>query len=129
MNSDKRTMLPTIACISAGPLRPWQEKLARQMMLDNLDTGISVSVLADACALSRSHFTRKFKQSIGLAPQEWLRQQRVHRSKDLLAASRMLLAEIAVECGFYDQSHFCRVFAKAEGMTPLAWQQQARMAA
>lgn len=129
MNSDHYAVLPDVACISAGPLRPWQERLAKQMLLDSLDTGISVSALAEACAMSRSHFTRKFKRSTGLAPQEWLRQQRIHKSKELLATSTMLLADIALECGFYDQPHFCRVFARAEGLTPLAWQQQLRVAA
>jgi len=129
MNSDHSAVLPNVACISAGPLRPWQERLAKQMLLDSLDTGISVSALAKACAMSRSHFTRKFKRSTGLAPQEWLRQQRIHKSKELLATSMMLLADIALACGFYDQPHFCRVFARAEGLTPLAWQQQLRVAA
>lgn len=129
MNMDPCTVLPNVACISARPLRPWQERLAKQMMLDSLDTGISVSALAEACAMSRSHFTRRFKQSTGLAPQEWLRQQRVQRSKALLATSTLLLTEIAVACGFYDQAHFCRVFARAEGLTPLAWRQLMRLAA
>ncbi|WP_363319425.1 helix-turn-helix transcriptional regulator [Pseudomonas sp. Bi70] len=129
MNRDQCTVLSNIACISAGPLRPWQERLAKQMMLDSLDTGIAVSTLADACAMSRSHFTRKFKQSTGLAPQEWLRQQRVRRSKELLATSTLLLVDIAVACGFYDQPHFCRVFMKTEGVTPHTWQMQARSAA
>lgn len=129
MNRDKRAVLSNVACISTGPLKPWQERLAKQLLLDNLDAGVSVSTLAEACAMSRSHFTRKFKESTGLAPQEWLRQQRVHRSKELIETSTMLLTEIAIECGFYDQSHFCRVFMKAEGITPLAWQQQVKSAA
>ena len=63
------------------------------------------------------------------APQEWLRQQRVRRSKELLATSTLLLVDIAVACGFYDQPHFCRVFMKTEGVTPHTWQMQARSAA
>lgn len=113
-----------VVSLAASPLRPWQETVAKQMMLDHLDTGISVTVLADACALSRSHFTRKFKASTHLSPKEWLRQQRIDKSKQLLESSRMMLTQIAVECGFSDQPHFCRTFSKAEGMTPLAWQRR-----
>lgn len=129
MESVNCTVPVTGRSLSAGQLKPWQETIAKQLMLNSLDSGISVTTLADACALSRSHFTRKFKESTHVPPQEWLRQQRVQKSKELLSCSTMLLAEIAVECGFYDQSHFCRVFMRAEGMTPYAWQQRNRTTA
>ncbi|MDH4558372.1 helix-turn-helix transcriptional regulator [Pseudomonas sp. BN417] len=125
MNKDKSTVLATLTLASTGQLKSWQIRTAKQLMLDRLDTGISVTELAEACALSRSHFSRMFKESTRMPPQRWLREQRVMKSRELLKASTMLLAEIALECGFCDQSHFCRTFVKAEGMTPQAWQQQA----
>ncbi|MNG03761.1 HTH-type transcriptional activator RhaR [compost metagenome] len=125
MNKDKSTVLATLTLASTGQLKSWQIRTAKQLMLDRLDTGISVTELAEACALSRSHFSRMFKESTQMPPQRWLREQRVMKSRALLKASTMLLAEIALECGFCDQSHFCRTFVRAEGMTPQAWQQQA----
>ena len=125
MNKDQSTVLATFALASTGQLSAWQIRTAKQLMLDRMDTGITVTELAEACALSRSHFSRLFKNSTQMAPQRWLREQRVMKSRELLKGSTMLLADIALECGFCDQSHFCRTFAKAEGMTPQAWQQQA----
>ncbi|WP_433735517.1 helix-turn-helix domain-containing protein [Pseudomonas putida] len=125
MNKDKSTVLATLTLTSTGQLKSWQIRTAKQLMLDRLDTGISVTELAEACALSRSHFSRRFKESTRMSPQRWLREQRVIKSRELLKASTKLLTEIALECGFSDQSHFCRTFVKAEGMTPKAWQQQA----
>lgn len=125
MNMDKSTVLATLALTSTGQLKSWQIRTAKQLMLDRLDTGISVTELAEACALSRSHFSRLFKESTRMSPQQWLREQRVMKSRALLKDSSMLLTEIALECGFCDQSHFCRTFAKAEGMSPKAWKQQA----
>ncbi|MBV4460839.1 AraC family transcriptional regulator [Pseudomonas sp. COR58] len=125
MNKDNSTVLATLTLASTGQLKSWQIRTAKQLMLDRLDTGISVTELAQACALSRSHFSRMFKKSTRMPPQQWLREQRVIKSRELLKASTMLLAEIALECGFCDQAHFCRTFMKAEGMTPLAWQQRA----
>ena len=104
-------------------LKPWQIHRAKQLMLNNLDGDISVEAIAQACALSRSHFTRQFKRSTLLSPKEWMREQRILRGKQLLQTSRMLLADIALECGFSDQSHFCRTFIRAEGITPGAWKQ------
>ena len=123
MNSGSCTVLAAVAFKSTGSLKPWQLSTAKRMVLDHLDTGISVTELAEACGLSRSHFTRMFKESTQVPPQKWMREQRISKSKELLAASSRVLAEIALECGFYDQAHFCRTFMKTAGMTPLAWQQ------
>jgi len=106
-----------------GHLKPWQIHRAKQLMLDNLDADISVAAIAQACALSRSHFTRQFKNSTLVSPKEWMREQRILRGKQLLQTSRLLLADIALECGFSDQSHFCRTFVRTEGVTPRAWKQ------
>lgn len=125
MNKDNSTVLARLTLASTGQLKSWQLRTATQLMLDRLDTCLSVTEIAQACALSRSHFSRMFKESTRMSPQQWLREQRVMKSRELLKTSTMLLAEIALECGFCDQSHFCRTFVKAEGMTPKAWQQQA----
>ncbi|MCP8634005.1 AraC family transcriptional regulator [Pseudomonas mosselii] len=125
MNKDNSTVLATLTLASTGQLKSWQLRTAKQLMLERLDTCVSVTEIAEACALSRSHFSRMFKESTRMSPQQWLREQRVMKSRELLKTSTMLLAEIALECGFCDQSHFCRTFVKAEGMTPKAWQQQA----
>lgn len=124
MNKDNSTVLATLTLASTGQLKSWQLRTAKQLMLDRLDTCVSVTEIAEACALSRSHFSRMFKESTRMSPQQWLREQRVIKSRELLKTSTMLLAEIALACGFCDQSHFCRTFVKAEGMTPKAWQQQ-----
>ena len=125
MNSVNGRVLTTVEFKATGRLRPWQVSTAKRMMMEHLDTGISVTALARACALSRSHFTRMFKESTSVSPQQWLREQRLRKSKELLKTSTLMLAEIALECGFYDQSHFSRTFVKSVGVTPAAWQQQA----
>ncbi|RCL28409.1 AraC family transcriptional regulator [Pseudomonas sp. AFG_SD02_1510_Pfu_092] len=122
---DKFTVPAAVRAASTAAPGAWQIETAKQLMLQRLDTGITVTELAEACALSRSHFSRLFKQSTRMPPQQWLREQRVRKSKALLKASTMQLVDIALVCGFFDQSHFCRTFSRAEGMTPQRWQQQA----
>lgn len=103
-----------------------QEEHALQLILAHLESGITVTWLADACALSRSDFTRKFKVSTGHSPQEWVRLQRVEKAKRLLTEADRPLAEIGLECGFYDQAHFCRVFNRLTGISPKGWIHHAR---
>ncbi|MDT4854061.1 Bacterial regulatory helix-turn-helix protein, AraC family [compost metagenome] len=56
-----------------GGLSAWQLQRARELITSDLAHGLSVDRLARECALSRSHFTRAFKRSMGMSPQDWCR--------------------------------------------------------
>ncbi|WP_160108117.1 helix-turn-helix domain-containing protein [Pseudomonas izuensis] len=106
---------------SAGGLSPWRERLVKQLILERLGESLEVTELAQACALSRSHFSRAFKCSTGLSPQDWIRQQRIARAKLLIQHTDLSLTQISLECGFCDQAHFCHMFTRSEGINPFAW--------
>jgi transcriptional regulator GlxA family with amidase domain len=106
----------------ASVLAHWQERRAKELLAANLTGGITLADLARACELSVRHFTRAFRGSTGMSPHKWLLHLRIERAKSLLASSRRLLADIALECGFADQSHFTRVFQRSAGLSPGAWQ-------
>jgi AraC family transcriptional regulator len=104
-----------------GTLSMSQERRVRDRVFSDLTDDPSLSELASLCGLSRSHFTRAFKNTIGLPPHRWLLMQRIERAKSLLAQTVISISQIAIECGFADQSHFTRVFSKATGTGPAAW--------
>ncbi|MCF5143957.1 helix-turn-helix transcriptional regulator [Pseudomonas sp. WS 5532] len=104
-----------------GGLCPRRERVAKQLILANLGESLAIADLAQACALSRSHFSRAFKCTTGLSPQEWIRQQRIQRAKELITGSSLSLTQISVECGFCDQAHFCHMFTRSEGVNPMTW--------
>jgi AraC family transcriptional regulator len=106
---------------TTGGLTPWRESLVKQLILERLGETVEVTVLARACALSRSHFSRAFKCSTGLSPQDWIRNQRIARAKQLIQSTDLTLTQISLECGFCDQAHFCHIFTRNEGITPFAW--------
>jgi AraC family transcriptional regulator len=105
-------------------LTPLQERRVTSRLLDDLGGDSTLAELAALCGLSRSYFIRAFKQTTGLPPHRWLLMQRVKRAKDLLRATKMPIADVAVACGFADQSHLTRVFSKAFRISPGAWQRQ-----
>jgi AraC family transcriptional regulator len=94
---------------------------AKELIANHLSERLSVARIAEACALSRSHFSRAFKQSTGMAPHAWLLQMRIEKAKEMLASGQYCLSHIALDCGFADQAHFTRVFSRWEGTTPSAW--------
>lgn len=104
-----------------GGLAPWQEKLSKELIADNLAGSTSLSELAKTCGLSVSHFSRAFRKSTGLAPHAWLLQARVDTAKVMLRDRDASLSAIASSCGFVDSSHFTRVFTRLVGLSPRAW--------
>lgn len=107
-------------------LSPWQERLAKEIMLGQMARGLSMAQLASECSLSRSHFSRAFKRSTGLAPRDWFLKARIERAKTLLSDEQLSISQISLECGFADQSHFTRVFTRAVGATPFTWRRSRR---
>lgn len=108
-------------------LAPRQERRAKETLLANIESGISLADLAREAGLSRSHFARAFKATTGLPPHRWLLARRLERACELLLATDLSLDNIAARCGFADQSHFTRAFAKAMGATPGHWRRSRRL--
>jgi transcriptional regulator GlxA family with amidase domain len=82
---------------------------------------------ANVAALSRSHFSRAFKHSLGLSPMEYVVVRRVERAKAMITSTRESLADVAVACGFADQSHLNRRFRDHIGMSPGQWRRSTRV--
>lgn len=109
-----------------GGLAPWQERRAKEILMEHLDGDIALEELALECGLSRSHFARAFKETTGAPPHRWLLARRIERAQDLLLNSNLSINEIASSCGFADQSHFTRVFAKIVETGPGEWRRRRR---
>ena len=113
--------MPNSLRIVKGGLAPWQERRSKEILVANLAGNIPLAVIAEACGLSVSHFSRAFRKSTGSAPHAWLQQARVEHAMTLLRQRGQSLSEIALACGFVDQSHFTRVFTQRVGLTPGSW--------
>ena len=111
----------TSAAQFRGGLSPWQMRKATELLEAHLDGNISLRQVAAACELSVSHFARAFKRTFRRPPYKWLTERRVDRARDLMANSRLSLADIAIQCGFADQSALTRSFKRIHGLTPGTW--------
>jgi AraC-like DNA-binding protein len=79
-----------------------------------------VGELAGELGWSRRHFTTTFREQVGLPPKAVGRILRFERAVERLRAGADL-ADLALDCGYYDQAHFNRDFREFAGATPTAF--------
>jgi AraC family transcriptional regulator len=103
---------------TAKGLSPERLQRVRDYIEAHLDEHLSLTVLADIACLSLYHFSRSFKESIGVGPQRYVMQRRLERAKALRRRTNQPLAGIAREAGFADQSHLNSAFRREIGVTP-----------
>jgi AraC-like DNA-binding protein len=84
----------------------------------------SLGALARFLAVSPSHLSQLFRQSLGEPPMRYLRGLRVARARELLLGTSRPVAAIAIELGFDDPSHFSNVFRQSVGCSPRVYRQQ-----
>jgi len=83
----------------------------------NFSKATSVKSLADNSFLSVRQFERRFKEFSGFSPKLFLRITRFNSVLNRTFGDSSL-AQIAYECGYYDQSHFIHDFQKFSGCSP-----------
>jgi AraC family transcriptional regulator len=112
---------PRLDSLQPGGLATWQARRTLAHIEANLASKMEIGGLANVVALSRSHFSRAFKHSIGLSPMEYVVVRRVERAKAMIRSTREPLAEVALACGFADQAHLNRRFRDIVGISPGRW--------
>jgi AraC-like DNA-binding protein len=96
---------------------PLAVRRARDYLADHVTENVSLHELSAIVGLSPFHLLRVFRREVGLAPHEYLLNERIRRARILLNRG-VPIGEIACELGFADQSHFTRRFKQTVGVSP-----------
>jgi AraC family transcriptional regulator len=101
-----------------GGLAPYRLRRVLERIEASLGEELSLAHLSAEAGLNLSHFSRAFKQSMGVAPHRHLVRRRLERARDLLATTDLPILQVALEVGYGSQSHFTTAFRRAIGLTP-----------
>ena len=81
--------------------------------------GVEIGALAGELGCSRKHLIARFREQVGLPPKTIARILRFREGAlDLQNGGGDRLAEVAQDCGYYDQAHLNRDFREFAGLTP-----------
>ena len=104
--------------VVTGGLSPFVLRNVLAFIEENLAQPLTLAELAGQAALSEYHFARMFRQSMGLAPHQYVMQRRMEKAKALVQHTTTPLTDIALACGFNSASHFSNRFRSMTGITP-----------
>ena len=97
-----------------------------QYVRQHTGTPLQVADVARYAGMSRSQLTRKFKNSLGVLPGEFIMLSRLEQSRYLLEQTQKPISAISDSLCFSSQSYFTNVFKKHYSLTPLAYRQNRR---
>ncbi|HUH37965.1 MAG TPA: helix-turn-helix domain-containing protein [Spongiibacteraceae bacterium] len=89
--------------------------------MDQPGAAPNIDELAALCGLSRYHFMRAFKQSVGESPAAYARRLLMTRARNLLTFSDKPVDDIARQLGYTSAAAFSTAFRRASGRSPSAW--------
>lgn len=86
--------------------------------LRHLGEDLSVERLAQRCNLSRRQLSRRFHETFGVAPAQYVERLRVDEARQRLSESRAPIERIAAALGFRSTDVFRRAFERQVGVAP-----------
>jgi AraC-like DNA-binding protein len=82
----------------------------------------TMAVVAQGSGLSPRRFIQLFDERVGLTPKLFCRVRRFQEALGRVArGGRVEWADLAADCGYYDQAHFIHDFTAFSGMSPSAY--------
>jgi AraC family transcriptional regulator len=128
-------LVATVLSIASGPVATTihvttrvERRIAEvvRYMDERVTDPHSLATLAAAAGLSRFHFLRTFRHTIGMSPHQYLLVLRMQRVATRLIETADAVSAIAFDAGFNDLSTFNRRFRRLFGVNPLEYRARAK---
>lgn len=92
---------------------------------ENIREQIQVEQLCKIACMSESNFYRVFKEELGIAPIEFIIEERIKLASSLLKNPEFRIKDVYFESGFNSLSYFNRMFKKKFKVSPSEYKHQA----
>ena len=85
---------------------------------EHLKEDLTVEILAKVCNLNIDYFSRLFKDTYHVRPNQYIQNKRIERAQLLLLTTNNSLQEITDKIGISNVAYFSRLFKKISGKSP-----------
>lgn len=89
---------------------------------NNIRENLNLDMLCKKACMSKAHFSRCFKQELGLSPMEFILKERLNLAKQCLNSGGFQIQEVCFMSGFNNTTYFIRAFKNEFGVTPKVFQ-------
>ncbi len=103
-------------------------RAATAILLDNLTTPPSPEVLCARLGTNEKRLNEAFREAFALPVFGWLREQRLHVARQILAQTDTPVADIAGHCGYASSANFSTAFRERFDCTPRDFRRQVAQA-
>ncbi|MGE8081255.1 AraC family transcriptional regulator [Peribacillus loiseleuriae] len=110
-----------------SPFRPEWIKKSLIYIDQHLETDLDLNYLSRQVAVTPAHFSRVFKQLVGINVTDYIAVKRILLAKELLLNFNEKISTIANQCGFNTMPHFYRTFKKQTSMTPSEYRKKMKV--
>ena len=91
---------------------------------DNFTEKISLDILSEKFGFSKNYICGMFSKYLNTSLTCYLTEIRMAHAQKLLKDSKLLMKEVAMECGYEEYYHFSRVFKAYYGISPKEMQDE-----
>jgi AraC-like DNA-binding protein len=109
-----------------GAVRSQRILPALEYIHRHIQRALTLEELAKIVHLSPSRFYAVFRESLGVAPRDYILNQRMQQARKLLLTTDLSIAEVAESVGYSSQFQFSRVFKRTSAASPLQYRNRVR---
>ncbi|AQR96756.1 response regulator transcription factor [Clostridium saccharoperbutylacetonicum] len=93
---------------------------------ENYNKDITRDDIASYVFLNPDYLSRIFKKATGLSLTEYLTEQRIEKSMQLLSTTNIQISSISDEVGYNNMNYFSKIFKKITGTTPIEYRKKSQ---
>ncbi|GAA3640689.1 hybrid sensor histidine kinase/response regulator transcription factor [Flavivirga jejuensis] len=95
-------------------------ELKRYIYEKSYDRNLNQDSIAETFNISKSSFYRKIKSHTGLSPNNFIKEIRLQKAREILEKNpTILLKQLALEVGFNNDTYFSKIYTKRFGTRPI----------